>query len=105
MMAVQGTVDGETKLFVNQNYFTTMSARLYNFNAEAFVPTKINTITSKKELIEYSTYDEAKASGAIDFFSVDLYKSPVPLEKLQHFKLIHNEQDSRGGVKLFEVVD
>ena len=105
MQAVQGTIDGEKKIFVGQNYFTTMSSRLYNFNGEAYTPTLINTITANKELNEYKTYEEAKASGAVDFFSTDLYKSPVPLEKLQHFKLIHDEQDSKGGVKLFEVVD
>jgi hypothetical protein len=104
MMAVQGTVDNEKKIFINQKYFSSMFARLYNFDGEAYTPAKVYTITANKELLEFDTYESAKATGAFDFFSTDLYKSPVPLAKLNHFKLIHSEQDSKGGVKLFEIV-
>jgi asparagine N-glycosylation enzyme membrane subunit Stt3 len=105
MMAVSGTVDGEQKLFVNQKYFQSMGARLYNFNGDAVVPTQVYTITADKQLLEFSNYEEAKAAGALDFFSLDTNSSPVPLDALKHFKLIHSESDSRGGVKLFEVID
>jgi hypothetical protein len=105
MMAVNGTVDGVQKLFINQKYFQSMGARLFNYNGEAVMPTKVYTISADKKLSEFATYQEALGTGATDFFSVDTNSSPVPLGALEHFKLIRTENDSKGGVKLFEVVD
>jgi len=105
MMAVSATVDGEKKTFINQNYYGIMAVKLYNFNGLAYVPTQVYTITADKKLLDFPSYESALETGAFDFFSLDVYKSPIPIPPLQHFKLIHNEQDSKGGVKLFEVVD
>jgi hypothetical protein len=105
LVAMNGTVNGANQLFVNQNYFQSMGTRLYNFNGEAFTPTKVYTIPDNKTLSEFPTFADAKASGAKDFFSIDTNSSPVPLEVLKHFRQIHSESDTRGGVKLFEVVD
>lgn len=105
MVAVQGTVDGVQKLFVNQSYFQSMGVRLYNFEAKAYTPTKIFTINTNKQLSEFTSFDLAKAEGGTNYFSMDTNSSPVPLEALKHFKLVHSEVDTTGGVKLFEVID
>jgi len=105
MVAVKGTVEGTEKLFINQSYFNSMGARLYNFNGEEVVPTKVYTISLNKELSEFATFEEANATMVSDFFSIDTYSSPVPLEALKHFKLIHTEGSPTTGVKLFQVID
>lgn len=105
MMAVQGTVAGVQKLFVNQNYFQSIGVRLYNFEGKAVTPTKIYTINANKQLSEFTSFELAKEQGGTNYFSMDTNSSPVPLDALQHFKLIHSEVDTTGGVKLFEVID
>ena len=82
-----------------------MGARLYNFNGGAVIPTKVFTISLTKELSEFATFEEASATGVTDFFSIDTNSSPVPLEALKHFKLIHTEGSPTTGVKLFQVID
>jgi hypothetical protein len=105
LMAVKGTIEGVEKLFINQSYFQSMGARLYNFNGGAVIPTKVYTISLNKELSEFGTFEEASATKVTDFFSIDTNSSPVPLEALKHFKLIHTEGSPTTGVKLFQVID
>ena len=105
MMAVNGTVDGVEKLFINQTYFQSMGARLYNFNGQAVIPTEVYTISADKQLSVFTTFAQASATGTSNFFSVDTNSPPVPLDALVHFKLIHSEIDTKGGAKLFEVID
>ena len=105
MMAVNGTVDGVNKLFINQIYFQSMGTRLYNFNGQAVTPTEVYTISADKQLSVFTNFAEASATGTSNFFSLDTNSSPVPLNALIHFKLIHSEEDTKGGAKLFEVID
>jgi dolichyl-phosphooligosaccharide-protein glycotransferase len=98
-------------------YFQTMVVRLYNFGGAAFNPSQsmvvtytqnkaedgvlYNLITSSKT---FDTYDAAlsylaglKTNDLAGIFSSNAYSSPIPLEQLKHYKLVH---DSTNNVSL-----
>ncbi len=102
---VTGKVQGKQYTFINQDYYTRMASRLYNFDGNAYVPSEIYTIDTDKNLNNFTNYEAAKATGATTFYGVEVNKASVPLEQLKHFKLLQKFVDFQGGVKLFEVVD
>jgi dolichyl-diphosphooligosaccharide--protein glycosyltransferase len=91
-------------------YYQSMCARLYLFAGEAWVPQQVTAISWDVEQLtasdgstftakvitdqkSFSTYDSAKAfvDANTDYSIVGTspLDSPVPLEKLEHYKLIH----------------
>ena len=112
-------------------YYRSLSTRLYNFDGSQVAPQNSNVISYEerisregkpyKEITEarsFPTYEEAEAyisSQESDNYRIvgpDPFVSPVPLEALEHYKLIYSSESSimqpNGGrvseVKIFEYV-
>ncbi len=106
------------------SYYNSTVVRLYNFNGTAVVPAENATIViSYKDQVNqqgmpykeitsaqsFSTYEEARdfisshASENYKIIGVDPFKSPVPLEKLEHYQLVY-ATSSQYPVKIFEYV-
>lgn len=104
------------------SYYNSTVVRLYNFNGEAVVPSENATIVISymdqvdrqgmgyKEITgswSFSTYEEARdfisshASENYKIIAVDPFKSPVPLEKLEHYQLVY-ATSSPYPVKIFK---
>lgn len=103
--SVYGTVDKTKYLFIDPLFYQRLGTRMYNFNGDAYTPSSLFTISADKQLKEFTSYETASATNPKTYYSIETSKSPIPLEKLQHFKLIQSFTDDNGGVKLFEVVD
>jgi dolichyl-diphosphooligosaccharide--protein glycosyltransferase len=123
----EGDNYSQVLLFYPQ-YYQTMVVRLYNFDGKAVTPDAVNVIGfrqitakdgNKYNLIndtkKFDTYGEAEAflatqiPGTHLIVGEDPFKSPVPLEAVKDFKLIHeSEQKVTAGpnntpqVKVFE---
>jgi asparagine N-glycosylation enzyme membrane subunit Stt3 len=100
-----GTVNNQQETFTDQKYYQRIFAKLFNFNAQGYVPDQIYTINSQKQLSTFTNFSDALKTGAGTYYSTDLNKSPIPVEPSKYFKLVHTESDNQGGVKLFEIVD
>ena len=117
--------------YIYPEYYRSLSVRLYNFDGEAVTPEStlvisyqervsddgeiFKEITSEKE---FDSYEEAKAyllsqeSANYRIVSDNPFVSPVPLEALKHYKLIHSSDsgvvDPDAGmvpeVKIFEYI-
>jgi len=104
------------------SYYNSTVVRLYNFNGEAVVPAENATIViSYRDQVDrqgmwykeitgswsFSTYEEAgdfissNASENYKIVAVDPFKSPVPLEKLEHYQLVY-ATSSPYPVKIFK---
>jgi dolichyl-diphosphooligosaccharide--protein glycosyltransferase len=109
-------------------YYQTMVVRLYNFDGKAVTPDEVNVVEitqvtanngNQYNLIsdtkKFSTYEEAEEfvagqkAGTYRIMGEDPFKSPVPLEALKDYKLVHeSEQNVKAGsnetpqVKIFE---
>jgi len=109
-------------------YYRSLVIRLYNFDGKAVVPDVVNVIGYQaltmsdgdkyKAIMEkkkFSTYEEAevfvnsKPPGSYRIVGEDPFKSPVPLEVLKNYKLIHGsvQKTSSGNsanslIKIFE---
>ncbi len=115
-------------LLLYPEYYQTMVVRLYNFDGKAVTPSKVtvvgigkitakdgtayNLITDTKQ---FNSYDEAVAfvagqkPGTYMIVGEDPYNSPVPLEAIKDYKLVHaSDQEVAAGqsgipqVKIFE---
>ncbi len=107
------------------SYYNSTVVRLYNFNGTAVVPAENATIvisymdqvdqqgTPYKEITSaesFSTYEEARdfissnASENYKIVAVDPFKSPVPLEKLEHYQLVY-ATSSQYPVKIFKYTE
>jgi dolichyl-diphosphooligosaccharide--protein glycosyltransferase len=107
------------------SYYNSTVVRLYNFNGEAVVPSENATIVISymdqvdrqgmwyKEITgswSFSTYEEARdfisshASENYKIIAVDPFKSPVPLEKLEHYQLVY-ATSSPYPVKIFKYTE
>jgi len=112
------------RLFYPSFYNSTV-VRLYNFNGQAVAPSENATIVISyrkqadrqgmwyKEITSSSsfpTYEEARdfvashPSENYRIVGVDPFKSPVPLEKLEHYQLVYSTQ-SQTPVKVFEYTE
>ena len=96
-------------VFYYPEYYTSMSSRLYNFGGQAVVPHNSTTVISYeekslpllgsyKEIIDtrnFTTYEEAKEfvesqdEPNYRIVGVDPFTSPVPLNELEHYQLVH----------------
>ena len=107
------------------SYYNSTVVRLYNFNGQAVVPSENATIViSYREQVDrqgmrykeitssrsFSTYEEARdfvaghTSENYRIAGVDAFKSPVPLEKLEHYQLVY-ASSSPYPVKIFEYIE
>jgi len=108
-------------------YYRSLVIRLYNFDGREVVP-QSSTVVSYQEKVSregtpykeitslqsFPTYEKAQAyissqkSGNYRIVSNNAFVSPVPLEALKHYKLIHSSIKEPGigisGVKIFEYV-
>jgi hypothetical protein len=93
--------------FYYPKYYQSMCSRLYNFECQAVVPnsstfvisyTEVTDQSGQKfkrltELANFATYEEAEAfiNDNPGYIIVGIHPSlsPVPLEELEHYKLIH----------------
>jgi len=119
-------------IFFYPEYFRSLSIRLYNFEGRAVIP-QSTTVISYEDAVDrtgtpyrrvtsarsFSTYEEAEAYLAAQdsvrcrIVSVDPMVSPVPLEALEHYRLVHSSEeltDHLGTawiptVKIFEYTD
>jgi len=110
-------------------YYRSLVVRLYNFNGIQVIPQSCMVISYQERVSQegitykeitsaqtFSTYEEAEASVSSQesnnyrIVGTDLFVSPVPLEALEHYKLIYSSDSSimlpDGGstpeVKIFE---
>jgi hypothetical protein len=124
--------ENQPKLFIYPEYYRSLAVRLYNFDGKAVKPEKTLVIsyqvrvnpdgTSYGEVLsekEFSSYEEAESyissqkSGNYQIVGTDPMVSPVPLEELQHYKLVYSSKDSVAvsdvaqvpAVKIFEFTD
>ncbi len=113
-------------------YYRSLSTRLYNFDGKAVTPdsstvisyeeksdkkgTLYKIITSEKQFDSYEAaeaYLSSQESANYKIVSSNSFTSPVPLEALEHYKLVHSSSGSMpkpGGeripaVKIFEYID
>jgi asparagine N-glycosylation enzyme membrane subunit Stt3 len=114
-------------LMYSPEYYRSLSVRLHNFAGEAVTPDQTMVVgwvsrrsaenIPYREIVDsrsFPTYAEAsafiagQASGNYQVVSPDPFASPVPLEKLEHFELVHNSGDIGGGIpaiRVFEYVE
>ncbi|MFC1968643.1 oligosaccharyl transferase, archaeosortase A system-associated [Chloroflexota bacterium] len=112
-------------------YYRSLSTRLYNFNGSEVIPESTGVMSYELETSHdsepykkinsarpFSTYEQAEEyisdqkSGNWRIVSNNPFVSPVPLEELQHYKLIYSSDDSISDpvvgetpqVKIFEYV-
>lgn len=121
----------EPVLVFYPEYYRSLVVRLYNFDGKRIVPRNCTVISYRERLSpegqkykeitgmqSFSTYGEAKdfiagqKTGMHRIVGTNPFVSPVPLEKLEHYKLVYSSKSSRalpgGGavpeVKIFEYV-
>jgi dolichyl-diphosphooligosaccharide--protein glycosyltransferase len=115
--------DNQQHLYIFPEYYRSLAVRLYNFDGKAVTPTKSVVISYQDGEVlsekEFSSYEEAESyissqkSGNYRIVGTDPTVSPVPLEELQHYKLVYSSQDlvaiSNTGqipaIKIFEFTD
>jgi oligosaccharyl transferase (archaeosortase A-associated) len=105
-------------------YYRSLSVRLYNFGGDEVIPQSCRVISYRTDTHEgmdykvitsnqtFATYDEAVKfiQGRENCLIVNdnPYSSPVPLEKLQHYQLVHDSGQSTISslpeVRIFEYV-
>ena len=112
-------------------YYRSMAVRLYNFDGKAITPKESTVISYEEREVQngepiklitsaqtFTNYDEATAyissQNSTDFkiVSMNPFISPVPLEALEHYKLIHSSEEValKAGimtpeVKIFEYIE
>jgi len=113
-------------------YYRSLSSRLYNFDGKAVTPESTVVISHEEKpdgkgtlykvvtsAEQFDSYEEAEAyllsqeSGNYKIVGANPFISPVPLEALEHYQLIHSSDEavkySETGmvpaVKIFEYID
>jgi len=120
----EGGMLQQVRLFY-PSYYNSTVVRLYNFNGQAVVPSENATIViSYREQMDregkrykeitgsrpFSTYEEAtdfiasQDSENYRIVGVDPFKSPVSLEKMEHYQLVY-ATSSPSPVKIFEYTE
>ena len=117
--------------FYLTEYFLSLSTRLYNFDGQAVTPEKTLVISYQHEVSqggtpfklitgaeEFETYEEAEEyilsqeSGNYIIVSDNKFNSPVPLEAVEDYQLIHSSNstltrpdgETVPAVKIFEYI-
>jgi len=127
----QKTPGGNLKsiLLYYPDYYRSMCSRLYNFSGEMVVPDNSTLVISYDDIVisgehykqitsmqSFATYEEAQEylenqnNPKCRIVGENLFTSPVPLESLEHYKLVHESEmqvAQSGGeqisyVKIFE---
>jgi len=111
--------------FFYPSYYKSTVVRLYNFDGEAAAPQDSTIVISYVEKLnsegepyreiagsqKFSSYEEAEAyvskqeSGKYVLGNSDPFVTPVPLEKMEHYQLVHTAAQKWQGkaqVKIFE---
>jgi len=110
-------------------YYRCIAVRLYNFDCQAVTPTNSTFVISYEEKVDsqgkvrkvitsselFPTYDDARAYVAKQgnnyrIVGINPFISPVPLEELKHYRLIHGSEqempthgkENTPFVKIFE---
>jgi len=124
------TAEGLTPILLYYpEYYRSMCIRLYNFAGEAVVPDNSTLVISYKDTTalglhykeissveQFATYEEAEAylqSKDSSYYRIvgdNAFSSPVPLEELEHYTLIHKSpstvvtrgNDTISYVEIFE---
>jgi len=129
-----GQEDGKlrpVRLF-HPEYYRSLMVRLYNFDGQAVTPEESIVISYEEKTVpegesiklitsaeSFPSYEEATAyisnqeSGSYRIVSDHPFITPVPLEELKHYKLIHSsegsvtqpEVGSIPSVKIFEYIE
>ncbi len=120
------------RVLIYPEYYRSLSIRLYNFDGKAVTP-EVSTVISYEEKVTqegepiklitdlqtFPSYEEAEAyllsqeSDNYKIVGTNPMVSPVPLEALKHYKLIHSSDSSVilpdvgtvPAVKIFEFID
>ncbi|MFC1932888.1 oligosaccharyl transferase, archaeosortase A system-associated [Chloroflexota bacterium] len=120
------------KLYFHPEYYRSLAIRLYNFDGKAVIPENTVVISYQEQTDQqgniykvitsteqFDSYEEAEAyllsqeSANCKIVSDNPLVSPVPLEELKPYKLIHNSESSlmlsdgrtMPAVKIFEYID
>jgi dolichyl-diphosphooligosaccharide--protein glycosyltransferase len=119
---------GQVQTLYHPEYYRSISSRLYNFGGEAVVPTETRVVsyedkidlrgTKYREILpasktfktddEGNSYEKAEryineqGFSKYEIVGANRFISPVPLEELEHYKLIH-ESDSDAKVEIEHV--
>jgi oligosaccharyl transferase (archaeosortase A-associated) len=107
------------------DYYRSIAARLYNFDGEKVSPASCTVISCEEKKStggvlykvitshqSFSTYEAAvdyiskQQSGNYEIVGTNPFLSPVPLEGLEHYKLVHSSEISttQTGVGMMPVV-
>ena len=123
---VEGGKLNPVTLFYPTYYYSTV-VRLYNFDGKATEPKNSTIVISYEEKLSqeglrykqitssksFSSYEEAEAyisnqkGGKWRIVGTDPFTSPVPLEKMSHYKLVYPSEEKWQGkpmVKIFEYI-
>jgi asparagine N-glycosylation enzyme membrane subunit Stt3 len=119
-------------MYLHPEYYRSLAVRLYNFDGKAVTPAEIEVISYEEKPLKeggtvkvindkqyFPTYEEAKSyiseqkSGQFRIVSDSPFISAVPLEELEHFKLVYSSPeyftlpgvDNISLVKIFEYVE
>ncbi len=119
-------------VIIHPEYYRSLAVRLYSFDGKAVTPTNTIVISYRenpdkegnlRKIItsanQFSSYEEAEAylssqnSTSFEIIGTNPMISPVPLEALEHYKLVHSsdnkvtlpEVGEVPAVKIFEYVD
>ena len=117
------TQEGELKpvTLYYPTYYRSTVVRLYNFDGQAVIPQDSTIVISYEEKLSqekvqykqisnswsFPSFDDARAyissqeSGNYRIVGTNPFTTPVPLEELKNYKLVHN---SDASVKIFEHV-
>lgn len=114
----QRTASGELepRMIFYPEYYKSMCSRLYNLGGQAVVPNNSTQVISYTEWTNgrgnrykeisgfstFATYEEAEeylkshATANYRIVGIDPFISPVPLEELEHYKLVYPSNSSGG---------
>ena len=120
------------QVFIHPEYYRSMVSRLYNFDGRAVIPQSTRVISYEERADNdnniykvvssdktFASYEEAEVylssqeSGNYQIVGSDPFNSPVPLEALEHYRLINGSDSSVAvsaekqvpAVKIFEYID
>ncbi|MFH1925335.1 MAG: oligosaccharyl transferase, archaeosortase A system-associated [Chloroflexota bacterium] len=118
-------------LYLHPEYYRSLAVRLYNFDGKAVTPAQVEVISYQERPLKeggtvkvidgkqvFPSYEEAKSyiseqkSGQFQIVGETPFISAVPLEELEHYKLVYSSPESlpQPGVsnvpivKIFEYV-
>lgn len=102
---IQAAINNQNYFLIEDNYYQTYAARLFNFDGLA-VQAKTIYYIDNGSLMNTDNYFEAVLKRDNNkVYGISELESPIDIPALKHFKLIHSEGTGIYQVKLFEVTD